>query len=128
MHDWHNPEHVEAPVRRVGRMVGIGRSVEAIQAEIDQCTPLCRRCHMAEDRAESRPPPQPGEMNSHAKVTWADVRAMRAAGQTQSLEMLAAHYALSRSEVQGILKNTLWKDPDYTPPSRKRRIDGRVKP
>jgi hypothetical protein len=50
MLDFHNPEHVLAPDRRIGRMIGIPKSISEIQAEINRCTPLCRRCHMAEDR------------------------------------------------------------------------------
>lgn len=49
--EWHNPDHVALNRRdyRIGRMVGIGRSIEKIQAEMSACTPLCRRCHMRED-------------------------------------------------------------------------------
>lgn len=47
--DWHNDEHVADGKRRIGNMV-TGYSIAAIQAEIDRCTPLCRRCHAALDR------------------------------------------------------------------------------
>ena len=49
--EWHNPEHVEQNRQRfrISTMAGKGASIEAIQAELDRCTPLCRRCHMAED-------------------------------------------------------------------------------
>lgn len=49
--EWHNPEHVN-PSRqryRISDMVQSPRSIAAIKAEIARCTPLCRRCHMAED-------------------------------------------------------------------------------
>lgn len=49
--EWHNPEHV-LPGRalyRIGHMVRTVRAIAAIQAELDRCTPLCRRCHMIED-------------------------------------------------------------------------------
>lgn len=127
MRDWHNPEHLAEPIRRVGRMVGIGRSIEKIQSEIDRCTPLCRRCHMAEDRPESRPPPSPGEANSHAKVTWADVRAIRARRATSSLAALAREYGLGIAEIGAILRNATWRDPTYERLQRKPRIDGRVR-
>ena len=49
--DWHNPEHVELNRRRfrIGTMAGKGQSIAAIESELARCTPLCRRCHMAED-------------------------------------------------------------------------------
>jgi hypothetical protein len=48
---WHNPEHVELNRKnfRISTMAVIGRSTEEIEAEMARCTPLCRRCHMAED-------------------------------------------------------------------------------
>jgi hypothetical protein len=45
--EWHNPEHVATPTRRLGNMIGSSRA--NIDAELARCTPLCRRCHMAED-------------------------------------------------------------------------------
>jgi hypothetical protein len=49
--EWHNPEHVELNRERfrIGDMIRGHRTLEAIQTEMDRCTPLCRRCHMAED-------------------------------------------------------------------------------
>lgn len=49
--EWHNTEHVELNRRgfRISSMVADGSSVERIQMEMARCTPLCRRCHMAED-------------------------------------------------------------------------------
>lgn len=49
--EWHNPEHVTLgrAAYRISNMVWHPRSVVAIQAEIERCTPLCRRCHMEED-------------------------------------------------------------------------------
>ena len=49
--EWHNPEHVERNRKafRISSMRASGVSIEGIQAEMDRCTPLCRRCHMAED-------------------------------------------------------------------------------
>jgi hypothetical protein len=49
--EWHNPEHVEMNRQnfRIGAMVWRGYTVKDIQAELDRCTPLCRRCHMKED-------------------------------------------------------------------------------
>jgi len=47
--DWHNPEHLKHPYRRVGKMAGGGRTISAIAKEISNCIPLCRSCHMKED-------------------------------------------------------------------------------
>lgn len=49
--EWHNPEHVELNRQgyRIGRMRSTGASIQKIEAELARCTPLCRRCHMAED-------------------------------------------------------------------------------
>lgn len=47
--DWHRPEHDEHPDWRVPYLVSHPNSVERILAEIEACTPLCRRCHMTED-------------------------------------------------------------------------------
>jgi hypothetical protein len=46
--DWHNPDHIEHPERRIGRMCGRVR-MQTVLAEIARCTPLCRACHMKED-------------------------------------------------------------------------------
>ena len=49
--EWHNPEHVEKgrQAYRISRLVQAPRTITVIRAEMDRCTPLCRRCHMAED-------------------------------------------------------------------------------
>jgi hypothetical protein len=48
--EWHNPEHVELG-RQLYRISSLVRraSLASIATEIARCTPLCRRCHMAED-------------------------------------------------------------------------------
>lgn len=49
--EWHNPEHVDQNRQdyRISRLANRGAPVATIRAEMDRCTPLCRRCHMAED-------------------------------------------------------------------------------
>jgi len=49
--EWHNPEHVirNRSSYRIGSLASRTVSIATIQAEMDRCTPLCRRCHMAED-------------------------------------------------------------------------------
>jgi hypothetical protein len=70
--EWHNPDHVRQGKqhRRIARLAGKTYSIAAIEAEIARCTPLCRRCHMAEDgrlagftaqagRPKTKKPPTP---------------------------------------------------------------------
>ena len=47
--DWHNPDHIHRPTERIGTMRTRNRRLDLVKAEIARCTPLCRRCHMAED-------------------------------------------------------------------------------
>lgn len=47
--EWHNQEHEGNPQRRIANMVGQGNTPIRILAEIEKCTALCRRCHMAID-------------------------------------------------------------------------------
>lgn len=49
--EWHNPEHVQLGREgfRIGTMLMGGSTIGAIKSEMARCTPLCRRCHMAED-------------------------------------------------------------------------------
>lgn len=46
--DWHNPEHVEDPRRRIANLAH-NTGIAAVAAEIARCEPLCRRCHMSLD-------------------------------------------------------------------------------
>lgn len=64
--EWHNPEHEENHNRRIGPMMSRGESIDAIRAEMEASTPLCRRCHMRRDGrlsalAETTPPQQPAK-------------------------------------------------------------------
>lgn len=49
--EWHNPDHVALGLQlhRIGEMARRAYAIETIRAEMARCTPLCRRCHMAED-------------------------------------------------------------------------------
>lgn len=50
--EWHNPEHAQVPGRkayRISNMVVGGRTPADIKIEMERCTPLCVRCHRAED-------------------------------------------------------------------------------
>lgn len=49
--EWHNPAHVIPGQKgyRISNMASGGRANHLIQAEMDRCIPLCRRCHMRED-------------------------------------------------------------------------------
>ena len=54
--EWHNPEHVQLnrQAYRISALVQAPRSIAVIEAELARCTPLCRKCHMAEDGRLSR--------------------------------------------------------------------------
>jgi hypothetical protein len=125
MVDWHNPEHVLRPTRRVALLVSAGRSLATIAAEIAVCTPLCRKCHMAEDgRLKGlMPPPAPGERNPNAKLTRdqvlairkriADLRARAVERGTKhiargALSALAAEFGVSISRISQIARREAW--------------------
>jgi hypothetical protein len=48
--EWHSEEHIRFPRRRVAHLTSAGRPIDEIEAEIQACAALCRRCHMEEDR------------------------------------------------------------------------------
>jgi hypothetical protein len=65
--EWHNPSHIIPGQKgyRISNMASGGRANRLIQAEMDRCTPLCRRCHMAEDgRIRNLSVGHPGTMPS----------------------------------------------------------------
>jgi len=47
--EWHHPDHVDDPARRVGVLALYGSAFWVLKREIRACMPLCRRCHMQED-------------------------------------------------------------------------------
>lgn len=112
--EWHNPEHVEQNRQdyRISRLVQQPRNLEVIKAELARCTPLCRRCHMAEDgrlRAFSHTT-QPGETNGRAKLTEDDVREIRrrrAAGET--LTALAREYRVTHRTIRLAALGETWR-------------------
>lgn len=60
-----------------------------------------------------------GELHPNSVLTWDKVRSIRseyAAGGT-SQRKLAAKYRVSGPTIHTILHNTVWRDPDYTPPA-----------
>lgn len=44
--DFHRDEHVQHPTWRVSNLAGGGAPIRRIDAEIELCVPLCRKCHM----------------------------------------------------------------------------------
>jgi hypothetical protein len=112
--EWHNPEHVEQNRQdyRISRLVQQPRSIEAIKAEMERCTPLCRRCHMAEDgRLRSfSATTQPGETNGRAKLTEDDVREIRrrhAAGERKAA--LAREYRVTHRTIHLAIIGETWR-------------------
>ena len=76
--DFHNPEHKANPGRRVSVMAAKGRAIRSIAAEIAQCEALCRSCHIrADDAPGFRPLGKKGGRNNQAKLTEADIPAIR---------------------------------------------------
>lgn len=112
--EWHNPEHVALNRQRfrICRMVR-GRSIAAIQAEMARCTPLCRRCHMAEDgrlEAFARAPRGIGERNRHAQLTAENVMEIKrrlATGEAASA--IARAFGVSHTTVSSIRLGKLWR-------------------
>lgn len=116
--EWHNPDHVALGRQkyRIGEMAAAGYSTRKIEAEMVACTPLCRRCHMAEDGrleafADNRPrftpqPPKPcadcGELYKplrRGQCNRCYLRRRRANGepvQTLGLEFGVHHATISR--------------------------------
>jgi hypothetical protein len=73
----------------------------------DDFTPLCRRCHVAYDGWHS-PPHHTGEANPAAKLTWEQVREIRALrGQVPTIELAAAH-GVSQMAIQRIMNGKTW--------------------
>ena len=48
--EWHHPEHPQNPNDRVSSLRTQGAGVDRIKQEMARCTPLCRSCHMKEDK------------------------------------------------------------------------------
>lgn len=116
MSDWHNPDHVRFPDRRVGRMVSLARSFEVIMAEIAVCTPLCRRCHMAEDDRLALLPlsgERNGEHNGRAKLDWPTVREIRnlaPAMNASERRDWAKRLGIAPVSLQNVVRGITWKE------------------
>jgi group I intron endonuclease len=59
-----------------------------------------------------RPKPQPGEGNAAARLTWADVRAIRATyvPRTYPLTRLAAEYGVDHTTISLIVRHKTWRE------------------
>lgn len=114
MADFHSPEHVANPNRRVCRMVGRGVAVESILAEIARCTPLCRRCHMVEDeRLGLLPVGGAGEKNGNSKLTWAIVRHIRSVDHPMSpaeRREIAHRYGVHETSISHVIHGKTWRE------------------
>lgn len=54
---------------------------------------------------------------AHTKLTWADVRAIRASDAPR--DQLAEAFGIKRSHVERVISGRIWKDAAYTPPSKR---------
>jgi len=113
MFDWHNEEHAANPKRRVSQLVNRGRPLGIILAEIATCTPLCRRCHMAEDRRmlSVHNTRLLGERNPKAHLAEQDVLEIRrraTVGDVNKHE-LAGEFGVTSGTIGRLLNRTLWK-------------------
>lgn len=112
--EWHNPEHVE--LNRQHFRISVLQhtaSIATIQAEMDRCTPLCRRCHMAEDGRLEKFPPRVGEraglLNGRAKLSEQQVREIRQAlSDGRSLTSLGNQFGVAPRTVSKIRDGQLW--------------------
>lgn len=113
--EWHNPDHVEKnrQTYRIGFMTRTTRSLAAIQAEMDQCTPLCRRCHMKEDgrlrgfadkRYVGRGSASGSSKLTEDKVT--EIRALRSGG--ARADDLADKYGVAEITIYRVLSRKTW--------------------
>lgn len=57
---------------------------------------------------------------AHTKLTWAEVRAIRASDEPRDL--LAARFGIKRSHIEKIIGGRIWQDPEYVPPSKRGTI------
>jgi hypothetical protein len=103
MLDWHNPEHIDRPVRRISRMVGIGSTLRNIKLEIARCTPLCRRCHMTEDGRIK------GLVALNRKLTASDVMEIRRLAASTTRAELARRYGVQPAVISKVVLRRIWK-------------------
>jgi hypothetical protein len=124
---WHNPTHITENRRqwRIGSLAAHGFPIDVIWDEMMASVPLCARCHMVEDgRLAALPtfPDRRPEATATAKLTWEQVREIRARGQTRArngagsriqrglLTKLAVEFGVTASAVEKILRNETWKE------------------
>ncbi len=77
-------------------------SLERRLAELAKCVVRCRACHLKKSVMETS-----GEQNGQAKLTAADVLAIRASKAT--VLALAEQYDVSDTQISRILKRQAWK-------------------
>lgn len=70
---------------------------------------------------------KPGEGHSLARLTWNDVREIRAlAKEGKTKSQLAIKYGISEAQIGRIILNVRWIDRDYSAPDRRRRKNGEM--
>src|SRR5262249_32001674 len=76
--------------------------------------PRCRKCHIAYDQP-NHAYPSPGERNGSAKLTWVQVREIRALRGIVTALTLAERYGVARGCINMIMQGRTWKEPPPTP-------------
>lgn len=112
--EWHNPEHVNLNRQRfrIGQMVNQPASIKAIRAEIERCTPLCRRCHMREDGRLKvfSVRGMKGSVNGRSKMTEDTVRQARIRRQQGATwSTLAKEFGVTAAAVRFAVVGLTWK-------------------
>ena len=74
--------------------------------------PRCPPCHRAYDGHKLRP--GSGESNHNAKLTWEQVREIRALRGTVPHRVLAERYGVSRPVISRLLEGAMWIEPPST--------------
>jgi len=114
--EWHNPEHVELNRKgyRISGMAASGASIHRIERELARCTPLCRRCHMAEDgrlaklieRVTAPRPPVDPKPCVDCSTPYKPLRR----GRCMKCDCRHRYYQMTKSgELRGVVSKRAWR-------------------
>lgn len=105
-------DHIDPHEKTMGltRMTRVTQ--ERFVAELDKCQLLCHDCHVQKTMVDgsSRKNTACGERVNHAKLTTANVRAIRQLyGGGISQQVLAGQFGVSRGNISQIVTHRTWK-------------------